>query len=132
MGYPLCSSQDSDLKNFLVSPLTGPGMKMDCGEQRLDRPDRAGRYPWKFSLLLRLIFHQACGTSWSSFSANYHLVGSLKQNTNGYGFVLHQVCLIFLLFGPVLILSALYTFVTTLRQKKGRVCSGFVGKVNTH
>lgn len=99
MGYPLCSSQDSDPKNFLVSPLTGPGMKMDCGEQRLEWSDRAGRYPWKFSLLLRLIFHQACGTSWSSFSANYHLVGSLKQNTNGYGFVLRQVCLTFLLFG---------------------------------
>lgn len=50
----------------------------------------------KFSLLLSLIFHQVRCTS--TFFVNY-LLDSLKQNTHGYGFVLHQVCLIFLLFG---------------------------------
>lgn len=74
---------------------------MDCVELRLNwsKADGAGRYPWKLSLLLSLIFHQICGISWSSLSASYHIVESLEQNTHGYGFVLHQVCLIFLLFG---------------------------------
>lgn len=68
-------------------------MKMGCVDQKLNwsKSDGAGRHPWKFSL----VFHQVCGT----FSANYHPVGSLTQNTHGCGFVLHRVCPISLLFG---------------------------------
>lgn len=96
----LCCFLDSDLEILNVSPLTGPGIKVDCIKRcRLNwsKSDGARRY-LRQVLLIQLSFPSGL---WyfivillgklSSCPEQIIAVGSLKQNTNGYGFMFHQV-----------------------------------------
>lgn len=122
--------------------LTRPGIKMDFIEthrSNWSKSDGAGTYPWQ-DLLIQLGFPSGLRyfiviflCKLSSCSEQIIAVGSLKQNTQWIRLCApSNFASSFSALVPILILSALYMFVTTLKQEKERFYGVFVGKMNTH